>query len=150
MASPTPLLSVASSGVHGVGAFATADIAADTLIGTYAGRRFTPDQLMRQTWDSQVTYLFSLSNGQTIDGARGGNATRHINHACRPNCQAVEESGDDGRLRVKIYALEAIRRGDELFLDYGLIIDESERPSDYPCRCGAPECRGTMVARVEG
>jgi SET domain-containing protein len=35
-----------------------------------------------------VTYLFALSDGATIDGSDGGNATRYINHSCRPNCVA--------------------------------------------------------------
>jgi hypothetical protein len=27
----------------------------------------------------------------TIDGRRGGKATRHINHSCLPNCGVTEE-----------------------------------------------------------
>jgi hypothetical protein len=47
---------------------------------------------------------------------------------------------------VRIYTLAALRAGEEAFLDYGLIIDETDSPNDYPCYCGAPGCRGTMVA----
>jgi SET domain-containing protein len=148
MASPTPLLSVAPSGIHGLGAFVTADVAAGTLLGTYDGRRLTPSQLLAEDRDHQVTYLFSLSNGNTIDGARGGNATRHINHSCLPNCEAAEEFGPRGRLIVRIYALASLHAGDEAFLDYGLIIDPADSPADYPCHCGALGCRGTMVATL--
>jgi SET domain-containing protein len=87
-----------------------------------------------------------LSNGDTIDGSRGGNATRHINHSCAPNCEAVEEFDAKGRLVLRIYALRSLRAGEEVFLDYGLIVDESCKASDYPCFCGAPLCRGSMVA----
>lgn len=146
MASPTPALQVAPSGIHGLGAFVTADLPAGALLGTYDGRRFTPEQLLAREWDSRLTYLFSMSNGCTIDGGRGGNATRHINHSCLPNCEAAEERGVRGRLVVRIYTLVPLRAGEEAFLDYGLIIDETESPDAYPCFCGAPGCRGTMVA----
>jgi SET domain-containing protein len=146
MASPTPTLHIAPSGIHGLGAFVTTDLPAGALLGTYDGRRFTPEQLLERDWDHQVTYLFSMSNGNTIDGGRGGNATRHINHSCLPNCEAAEEFGARGRLVVRIYTLVPLRAGEEAFLDYGLIIDEADSPADYPCCCGAPGCRGTMVA----
>jgi hypothetical protein len=35
--------------------------------------------------------------------------------------------------------------GEELFLDYALII-EGDDPTDYPCACGTKRCRGTMAA----
>jgi len=148
MASPTPTLQVAPSGIHGLGAFVTTDLPAGALLGTYDGRRYTPERLAAKHWDNQVTYLFSMSNGNTIDGGRGGNATRHINHSCLPNCEAAEEYGPRGRLAVRIYTLVELRAGEEAFLDYGLIIDETDSPTDYPCHCGAPGCRGTMVATV--
>jgi len=146
MASPTPAPQVAPSGIHGLGAFVTADLPAGALLGTYDGRRFTPEQLLAKDWDPRVTYLFSMSNGSTIDGGRGGNATRHINHSCLPNCEAAEEYGARGRLVVRIYTSVPLRAGEEAFLDYGLIIDETDSPGAYPCFCGAPGCRGTMVA----
>ena len=48
-----------------------------------------------------------------------------------------------------IQAIRDIRRGEELFYDYGLVIDERITPTlkkDYECRCGARDCRGTMLA----
>jgi SET domain-containing protein len=122
------------------------DIAAGACLGTYDGRRLSPAQLLREEWDHNITYLFSLTNGKTIDGGRGGNATRHINHSCEPNCEAAEENSARGRLVVKIYALVAMQAGEEVFIDYGLIIDDTDSPAAYPCFCGAPRCRGTMVA----
>jgi len=142
----TPYLQIASSGVHGLGVFATQDLPEATLLGTYQGRRFSPEQLSRRRWDDSLTYLFSLSNGDTIDGSRGGNATRHINHSCAPNCEAVEEWDARGRLVLRIYALRPLCAGEEVFLDYGLIVDESYDATDYRCFCGAVSCRGSMVA----
>lgn len=71
---------------------------------------------------------------------------RFLNHACEPNCEAVEKTGEDGRLKLQLVTLRAVSAGAELFLDYALTIDESESPPDYPCRCGLPGCRGTMAA----
>ncbi len=119
---------------------------AGALLGVYEGRRYTEQQLARQRRDDSLTYLFGLSGGTTIDGGRGGNATRHLNHGCTPNCEAVEEYDAAGSLMLKIYTLAAVQAGDEAFLDYGLVVDETALTSDFPCSCASPTCRGTMVA----
>lgn len=138
---------VRQSGVHGHGVFAARALRARQKIGTYTGRRYAPDEA-HASWDDQLTYLFGLSDGSMIDGAQGGNATRHINHACEPNVEATEEFDDAGRLVVIIRTTRRIRRGEELFLDYALDVGE-EDPTEYPCRCGTPRCRGTLAARSE-
>jgi SET domain-containing protein len=74
----------------------------------------------------------------------GGNSSRWINHACDPNCEADEQ---DGRIFIK--ALRDIAAGEELNYDYGLIIEErytKKLKAEYPCWCGAPTCRGTLLA----
>ncbi|MDI3380207.1 SET domain-containing protein [Xenophilus aerolatus] len=134
------------SGVHGLGAFAAVDLPAGTKLGRYTGRRFNAVQVAAMDWDSTLTYLFGLSDGTLIDGGRGGNEMRHLNHACEPNCEAREEHGARGRLELGIHTLREVRAGEELFLDYALTVDAAEGPGDYPCRCGSHRCRGTMVA----
>ena len=146
MSTSTRFLRVAPSGIHGLGSYFTASLPARTFLGFYTGRRYTPAQLAREQWDDRLTYLFSLSNGETIDGAQGGNATRHINHSCAPNCEAVEERNAKGPPAMKIYTLAAVEIGEEALIDYGLIIDKSLEKSDYPCHCAAANCRGTLVA----
>lgn len=67
--------------------------------------------------------------------------------AARPNCQA-DEIGE----RVFIKALRNIAAGDELFYDYGLVIDArytKKLLADYPCWCSAPDCRGTLLTPKE-
>ena len=90
-----------------------------------------------------------VTDGTLIDGAQGGNATRHLNHACEPNCEAIEEYAEDGQLTVRIETIKTVPAGAEMFLDYALDIDAGDHPSDYPCRCGLARCRGTLVAPVE-
>lgn len=140
------LITVAPSAVHGLGAFATRPLAAQVVLGDYAGRRYSPEEIASRDWDDRVTYLFSLSSNETIDGAEGGNETRHLNHACEPNCEAFEEYDEEGRLTLRFQTLVAVQKGEELFIDYRLVADADASPDDFPCRCGSENCRGTMLA----
>ena len=149
LSSATPCLRVSPSGVHGLGAFATRSLPAFAFLGLYEGRRYTPEQIAAKTWDDQLTYLFMLSNDETIDGGKGGNATRHLNHSCEPNCEAVEEYDASGKLVLKFQTIVPVEAGDELFIDYGLVADDGSVAADYPCRCGAAGCRGTMLAPAD-
>ncbi|CAM5187030.1 hypothetical protein CDEN61S_04007 [Castellaniella denitrificans] len=96
--------------------------------------------------DPYHTFYFALSDGRVIDGGQRGNDARWINHGCAPNCEARE---NEAGTRVAIYALRDIPAGAELLYDYGLVIDEPLTRAlkrNYRCRCGAPGCRGTMLA----
>ena len=143
--SSTPFIRVGPSGVHGLGAFATRDLPAYAFLGLYEGRRYTQQEIAAGAWNDQLTYLFTLSNHETIDGGKGGNGTRHLNHACDPNCEAVEEYDEAGELLLKFQTLVPVEEGEELFIDYALSADDGSTPDKYPCRCGAANCRGTML-----
>ena len=144
-AEPLEGVEVRRSKIHGQGVFAVRDYRVGDAIGLYTGRRYPPDE-HHADWDDQLTYLFALSDGSVIDGAQGGgNATRHINHACAPNVEATERRAHNGELELIVRATRRIRAGDELFLDYALIID-CDDPAEYPCACGTGACRGTMAA----
>lgn len=123
--------------------FATCDIPAGARIGRYGGQRFADGDPHPGKEIPGLTYLFALSDGTYIDGARGGNATRFINHSCTPNCVALEVESD-GRLNIVIQSLCPIGRGEELFLDYALEVAETD-VDRHECRCGTPACRGTMA-----
>jgi len=137
-------LEVRHSDIHGVGTFALRGMPRGHLVGRYEGRRYAPEEENDRHWDQELTYVFGLSDGTLIDGAEGGNATRHINHSCAPNCEASEEADEDGQLQIVIHTRRRFRRGEELFIDYRLDVGDSD-PADYPCRCGAAACRGTMA-----
>ena len=139
---------VKNSSIHGRGVFARRKIRAGTLLMEYTGDRISYaqacDDAAARDDDSNHTFLFSLEDGSVIDGGRNGNDARWINHCCEPNCEAREGAG-----RIFIHALRDIARGEELNYDYGLVLEERYTAAlkrSYQCRCGAPSCRGTMLA----
>lgn len=141
-------IQVRRSGVHGRGVYAIEPIAAGTRLIEYTGGRIDWDEaLRRHPHDPQQpnhTFYFHLDSGQVIDALHGGNSSRWINHSCEPNCEAEEVEG-----RVFIKALRELHPGEELFYDYGLVVDERYTPKlkkQFACHCGSPFCRGTMLS----
>ena len=136
------------SGVHGKGVFAVQDIAEGETLIEYVGEIISwTEALARHPHDPAQpnhTFYFTIDEGRVIDAKVGGNSSRWINHACDPNCEADEVDG-----RVYIKALVDLSPGEELFYDYGLIIEERYTPKlkkEFACYCGSPHCRGTMLA----
>ena len=118
----------------------------------YRGERITPREAdLRYPDDSggeYHTFLFQIDDDVVIDASRGGNLARWINHSCEPNCDAVV---DDGRIFIE--TIRDIEAGEELTYDYMFVLEERHTPARkrlYPCTCGAPGCRGTMLARKRG
>ena len=145
-------LQVRKSGVHGKGVFALRTIRKGETIIEYTGEVIPwSEALRRHPHDPSQpdhTFYFHLDDEHVIDGKVGGNASRWINHACEPNCEAEDDTG-----RVFLIALRDILPGEELFFDYGLVIDERYTPAlkkRFACHCGAPHCRGTMLAPKRG
>jgi SET domain-containing protein len=146
-AAPVEGVEIRSSPIHGLGVFALKDFAPGEEIGIYAGRRFPPGK-QHKSWNDQLTYLFGLSDGSTIDGAQKGNAMRHLNHACSPNVEAMERNIRGGKIEIAIFAIDHIEAGQELFLNYSLDVDAQDADS-FPCACGTVACTGTMAAVSE-
>jgi SET domain-containing protein len=140
-------IEVRSSTIHGSGAFATQVLRKGRFIGRYTGRKLSPEEVAERDWDHALTFVFGMADGSVIDGAQGGNATRHINHSCAPNCVAYEIEPETGENWIEIEALTRIEPGAELFLDYKLDPGAGE-PADFRCLCGAASCRGTLVAEA--
>lgn len=143
-------IQVRRSGVHGKGVFATRPLSAGERVIEYLGEVIAWDEaLHRHPHDPanpHHTFYFHISDEQVIDGGVQGNSARWINHSCEPNCEATQEGS-----RVFIHALRDIATGEELFYDYGLVIDEPITPqlkADYPCWCGHASCRGTLLAQA--
>ena len=148
VASSSPPVVVRRSIIQGRGVFATRDIVEGESIIEYAGLLITHGEADRLCDDERMrrhhTFLFAVDDRFVIDGARGGNAARFINHSCEPNCESLVV-----RRRVFIHALRDIPSGEELLYDYWYTTDEGysldELRRIYPCRCRAPGCRGTLA-----
>lgn len=98
----------------GLGLFATRDIARDTDIVEYKGRRIETTKAKELEWVRPNRYLFEINSRWTIDGASRRNLARYVNHACRPNAEAVLTAG-----RMVYRATKRIAEGSEITVDYG-------------------------------
>ncbi len=139
---------VKTSGVHGKGVYALIAMPKGALVIEYKGEVIGWDEALRRhphdPSDPDHTFYFHVDDARTIDGNVGGNMAKWINHGCQPNCEAEDV---DGRIFIK--ALRTLKPGEELFYDYGLVIDErhtAKLKKQFECRCGKPKCRGTMLA----
>ena len=140
---------VPPSGIHGTGVIAKRAIPKGTRVIEYAGRRLFKAELLEAAARGErlLTYVLNLDADTAIDGAEQGNDARFINHSCEPNCEVYvfDET-------PYIYAMQDIPAAAELTFDYKLQSATSLRISlalsreIFPCNCGAPACRGTLVA----
>ena len=144
-----PLFEIRRSPIQGLGAFATRFIAAGARLVEYTGERLTPSAADARYPDGgderHHTFLFAIDDDVVIDAAVGGNEARFINHSCDPNCDAVIEDS-----RIWIETIRDVSPGEELAYDYAYVLEERHTPAAkrrYPCHCGAPGCRGTILAR---
>jgi hypothetical protein len=107
----------------------------------YRGRRITTAQAAEIERKGNNRYLFEINRHWTIDGSSRRNLGRYINHACKPNAEAIMRRTG----KLEFAASRWIEPGEEITLDYGkdyfdLIIAETG------CKCmscGAKSMRKT-------
>ena len=98
--------------VTGLGLKALRDFAVAEDLIEYMGRRISVEDANQRP----NKYLFHLNETTCLDGSDRSNLARYINHSCRPNAQAFVS--EDER-RITIEAIEPIKKGDEIVIDYG-------------------------------
>jgi len=80
---------------QGRGGYATRDIRKGERLIEYVGERISWKEADRRYDDDGMgrhhTFLFAVTTRTVLDGAVKGNDSRYINHACDPNCEAIEE-----------------------------------------------------------
>jgi SET domain-containing protein len=142
-----PLYRVRQSRIHGRGVFAARRIRKGTRVIEYVGERVTHVEADRRYEDRPAddnhTFLFIVDKRTVIDAGVDGNAARYINHSCNPNCETVTE-----QRRIFIEAIRTIQPGEELSYDYQILREPGDGPDIdeiFACRCGTPQCRGTML-----
>lgn len=135
------------SGIHGFGIFAKTDIAKGSKIIEYVGEKITKAESDRRGpklveyakkhHESGAVYIFELNKRYDIDGHVSYNLAKYINHSCDPNCETEIIRG-----HIWISAIKDIKKGEELFYNYGYDLDTFE---DHPCKCGSSRCVGYIV-----
>jgi hypothetical protein len=118
----------------GKAVFARELIEPGELVAVWSGRLVSADELDDLPEDirhhtAQVEeglYLASLTANEPPD---------YINHSCEPNC------GLDGQ--IAIVAMQTIRPGDEVAIDYAMC--DGSPYDEFECACGSSQCRGRVT-----
>ena len=134
------LYKIKKSNIDNKGLYAAKSIKAGRKIINYKGKIITVKETEKnKKFDNdKAIYLFNLNNKYDLDGDFEYNTARLINHSCNPNCE-VEGKG----LKLWIFALRDIKKGEELSYDYGFGYDKDYK--QFVCRCGAKNCVGYIV-----
>ena len=134
------LYKIKKSKIDKNGLYASCNIKKGTKIIEYKGKIIS---VKRSETDpkfdnKKAIYLFNINKRFDLDGDFKFNIARLINHSCDPNCEVFGEG-----LKVWVYAMKDIRKGDELSYDYGFSYDENFK--QFPCNCRSENCVGYIV-----
>ena len=134
------LYKVKKSNIDKRGLWAAKNIKKGTKIIYYRGKIITKKETERNPkYDNEkAIYLFNLNSRYDLDGDFKYNTARLINHSCDPNCEVAGKG-----LKLWIFALREIKKGEELSYDYGFGYDENYK--DYTCKCKSKNCCGYIV-----
>ena len=135
----TDFLMFRTSSIHGTGGFAKSRIACGTRLIEYVGAIIDKEESLRRCM-ADNPYIFTLDEQHDLDGDVPWNLARFLNHSCSANCDAELDEG-----RIWIGANRDLQPGEEVTINYGYDLTEYK---DYPCRCGAGNCVGYMVAEA--
>jgi hypothetical protein len=131
--------------IAGYGIYASQPIAAHTIVFTGEGRpqRIVTKRHVEENWNENDKlifrrYAYPLSDEVFLLWDHNPSEWAPQNHCCQPN------TAYDG---LNVIALQSIKTGDELTLDYAAFLDANMEP--FQCNCKAPNCRG-MIKGDEG
>ena len=113
----------------GLGLFATTPIKRGVVIAEYTGRRIRTKEAREKERTRGARYMFEINGRWTIDGSPRRNVARYVNHACKPNAEAIEDNR-----RIFLRARRRIEPGEEITYDYGRAYFELFF-ADGGCRC---------------
>ncbi len=127
----SPKLEAAPSPTHGTGLFlrAAAVLERDEIVTVAGGRIYPAD------YEDPRDHAFTAAPGFLIAPLSTADIDYTMNHSCEPNC------GMAGNV-----AWCALRRlVGPLELTYDYCMGEAWDDWSFPCRCGAPGCRGRVT-----
>ena len=124
----------------GLGLFAIRPIRKRARIAEYKGHLLTTKEAEKVEARGN-RYLYEINSRWTIDGTPRSNLARYGNHSCNANAETTIK-----KRRVFIYALRAIKPGEEITYDYGIdylknVIGRSN------CKCSRCRKRRAKKAR---
>jgi SET domain-containing protein len=131
-----PTVVVGRSGIEGSGLFATADLAAGTVVLRLGGRLVSTPEL-----DALIAAADAYVDSTTVDEdvhlvMPTGSVAHFANHRCNPNLW------HDGPYEV--VARRDIAAGEELTVDYAT--SAGAAGLRMVCACGADACRGEVTS----
>jgi uncharacterized protein len=97
----------------------------------YTGERVNLFESYLRSHASERLYSFWPDKFWRIDGASGGSGAEFVNHSCTPNLRTS---------RARAASFSKACGTSSPAKNYGLSKDAPK----IPCRCGSPECRGTI------
>jgi hypothetical protein len=121
--------------------------------GVFARRRYQADQVIGEVGGTIIDdpdygspYCMDFGDDRCLEPSP---PFRFMNHSCEPNCRFtwydVTDAGEsEPTRRMFVLALDEIRPGDELTIDYNWPARMA-----IPCLCHAPSCRGWVVGEDE-
>ena len=134
------LYKIKKSKIDNRGLYAKRDIKDRTRIIEYKGKIVTKKHVEKNAkFDNEkAIYLFNINKKYDLDGDFKYNTARLINHSCDPNCEVFGKG-----LKLWVYAMKDIKKGEELSYDYGFSFDEDFK--NYPCKCKSENCCGYIL-----
>ena len=134
------LYKIKKSKIDKKGLYASQNIEKGTKIIEYKGKIISvkKSEVDPKFDNRKAIYLFNINNRYDLDGNFKFNTARLINHSCNPNCEVFGEG-----LKIWVYAMKDIKKGEELSYDYGFSYDENFR--EFPCNCRSKNCVGFIV-----
>ncbi len=134
------LYKIKKSKIDKNGLYANCDIKKGTKIIEYKGKIISAKKSAEDPKfdNGKAIYLFNINKRLDLDGDFKFNTARLINHSCNPNCEVFGTG-----LKIWVYAMKNIKKGDELSYDYGFSFDEDYK--QFPCRCGSNNCVGFII-----
>ena len=135
------LYKIKKSKIDKNGLYANCDILKGTKIIEYKGKIISvkKSEVDPKFDNRKAIYLFNINNRYDLDGDFKFNIARLINHSCNPNCEVFGEG-----LKIWIYAMKDIKKGEELSYDYGFSFECNYK--DHICKCGSKKCVGYILS----
>ncbi len=134
---------VKRNSIAGYGIYASVDMHKGEVVfeGEGKAQRMVTKKFVDENWDSAEKenfrrYAYPISKDVYILWDNNPAEWAPQNHSCQANT---------GYKGLNVVALQPIKKGEELTLDYATFLDETAEP--FTCSCGSPHCRKYITGR---